>query len=384
MRSTLLRSFVFPLLFLPLFLLSALCANQPSSKGQTSFTGRVQKDRVRMRLQPHLDGHIYKELNKGDFVLVCGESDDFYAVMPPKNVPAYIFRTYVLDGAVEGSNVNVRLEPDTAAPAVCQVQSGYKIDGEVASQNNKWLKIALPEEVRFYVAKDFVTKCGDASLYREHEIKQAHVQDALQKISLVINKELQKPFSEISLGQLSAELQQLIVTCEDLPKEQQQSRELLAKMQKEYLAKGIATGKTEQSLPEIVPEKNNPPVETTANDSTPSTPNSYWVEKESLIIDDAIANGLATSADNHYANELKEGEKIVGIIKPYNSFIKNRPGDFVLVNPSTNLPIAYLYSTKVALEKRLNEEVTLIVAKRPNNNFAFPAYFVLTIQEAAK
>ena len=350
----------------------------------TSFTGKITKDRVRMRLQPNLDAYIYKELKKGDLVLVTGQVDDFYACVPPKEVQAYIFRTYVLDGQVEGSNVNVRLEPEITSPVIAQLNSGYKIKGEIASQNNKWLKIAVPEDVRFYVAKEFITQVGDAELYSKHLQQQAQMQQTLTTVTESVDKELQKPFAQISLGKYTEQLHEIVASSSEFPQEAEKARELLTRMQKEYLAKGIASGKTEETIAPIAKEKEKEtkvfieviePKQETAH----APENSSWNDREYYIIQDAISNGQVSNMDEFYSNEARVATALSGIIKPYNSFIKNRPGDFILINPKTNLPIAYLYSTKVDLSKFIGKEVSMQASSRPNNNFAFAAYFVLSV-----
>jgi hypothetical protein len=362
-------------------------------RSTSSFTGKITKDRVRMRLQPNLDSYIFKELSKGDLVLVTNEVDDFYACMPPKNVKAYIFRTYVLDGAVEGSNVNVRLEPDITSPVVAQLSSGYKIHGETAQKNNKWLEIAIPDDVRFYVAKEFIVKAGDASLYQKHLDQEKQLQSSLVTITQAVNKELEKPFGQIQLGKYAVELQK-IIDSSDFPTEAHNARELLTRMEKEYLIKGIASGKAEEAIIPFSKDKTQTVVVEVikpkeAQAAAPETPvqeltsqeNSSWNDKESFIIQDAITNGEVSSADEFYKQEIEHATTVQGIIKPYNSFIKNRPGDFILVHPKTNLPLAYLYSTKVDLSKCINKEVSMQVADRPNNHFAFPAYFVLSAKQ---
>ena len=55
-----------------------------------------------------------------------------------------------------------------------------------------------------------------------------------------------------------------------------------------------------------------------------------------------------------------------------------KPGDFVLRDG--DLPIGYLYSTQVNLDSLVGKRATLIVTPRPNNNFAFPAYYVLSVE----
>jgi hypothetical protein len=57
--------------------------------------------------------------------------------------------------------------------------------------------------------------------------------------------------------------------------------------------------------------------------------------------------------------------------------MKNKPGDYMLVSQATHAPIAYLYSTKVDLQHNVGQQVTIYGIKRPNYNFAFPAYFVV-------
>lgn len=78
----------------------------------SSFVGKITGNRVRMRLHPNLDSPIIKELNEGELLVVVGKSDDYFAILPPQNVNAYVYRTYVLDGVIEGDHVNVRMEPN--------------------------------------------------------------------------------------------------------------------------------------------------------------------------------------------------------------------------------------------------------------------------------
>ena len=112
----------------------------PQSEEQASsfeaFTGKVMGDKVRLRLQPHLDAPILREMNTGDLLIVDSESNDFFAAKPLADVKAYIFRTYVLDGLVEGTNVNVRLAPDIEAPVLTQLNTGDTVDGVISSLNN--------------------------------------------------------------------------------------------------------------------------------------------------------------------------------------------------------------------------------------------------------
>ena len=53
-------------------------------------------------------------------------------------------------------------------------------------------------------------------------------------------------------------------------------------------------------------------------------------------------------------------------------------GDYVLKDK--DLTKAYLYSTQINLQDYVGKKVTVLVTPRSNNNFAFPAYFVLSVE----
>lgn len=359
---------------------------------EEAFTGKVLKNRVRMRLQPSLDAYIFSELKRDEMILVTHQVDDFHACIPPKGLKGYVFRTYVLDNMVEGSNVNIRLEPDTTSPVIAQLNTGDMIVGVVAPQNNKWLEIELPASVRFYVAKDFVGKAGPVGLYAEHGNRQQKVRQDLVTLELQLENELQKPFSEIQLSSYANQLNQIIAENDDMPEEVNQARELTAKMQQVYLTKGltspqVASPSSEDTVPvqyfaELVTEADErEPQLATVQPITSQPTTSSWQQQEEQLINKAISSGDITSLQQFYANQQENAVEQTGTIKPYASHVKNRPGDFLLIDEKSHLPVAYLYSTTVDLQALIGKKVTLQLSERPNNHFAFPAFFVLSAKE---
>jgi hypothetical protein len=364
----------FSLLSLPLHSEEVPPPTQKSiaEKQGEAFTGQVLKNRVRMRLQPSLDAYIFSELKQGDKILVTHQVDDFYACIPPKGLKGYVFRTYVLDNTVEGSNVNIRLEPDTTAPVIAQLHTGDLITGIVAPQNSKWLEIELPASVRFYVAKEFIGKIGHVGLFAEHENRQMRVKQELIELEEALEKELQKPFSEIQLSSFAAALNQIIEENGDMPEEVDQAKALTAKMQQSYLEKGL-------TMPQTAPIVSEEPI---------AIPATKWADsalsleqQEDRLIKEAISYGKVSSPEEFYAEQRKKGIYRIGTIRPYTSHVKNRPGDFVLIDEKSELPVAYLYSTTVNLQDFIAKKVSLLLSERPNNHFAFPAFFVLSVEE---
>src|ERR1700721_4079910 len=80
------------------------------------FTGKVAANKVRLRVKPDLESHILRQINKNELLLIAGEEGDFYAVEPPKDTKAYVFRSYILDDRVEANRVNIRLKPQGDPP----------------------------------------------------------------------------------------------------------------------------------------------------------------------------------------------------------------------------------------------------------------------------
>lgn len=339
------------------------------------FTGKITKNRVRLRLQPHLDGTILKELSKEALVVVTGVEDEFYAVQPAPDAKGYVFRTYVLDGEVVGSHVNVRLEPDTNAPIVCQLNNGDKISGTPSATNNRWLEIALPESAHFYVAKEFVHRIGDAQTYFAIEKKRAELNTQLAALELALTEELQKPFREIQLQRITSELNEIISQNKEEPLLVEKAEHLVKKMQESYLEKSVAYKEVEvvevAPAPVAIHEEVVPQAPAIAAHQLPLN------DFEKALFQRALETGSVTTLDQFYAQEQRKATVLCGIIKSNTRPVKNLPGDYLLVNPKTNLPLAYLYSTKVDLSALVGKEMSLSLAQRPNNNFAYPAYFVL-------
>ncbi len=103
-----------------------------------------------------------------------------------------------------------------------------------------------------------------------------------------------------------------------------------------------------------------------------------WQPLEESMYHLWVATHGEKSIDEFYTEEQQGATTLSGIVEPYNRPVKNRPGDFIL--KMDNLPIAFLYSTRVNLEKLVGKKFNLLAAPRPNHHFAFPAYFVLDLE----
>lgn len=374
------------------------------------FTGKVVKNKVRLRIQPTMDSPVLKELNQNDLVVVVGETDDFYAVQAPAGIKGYVFRTYVLDNIVEASRVNVRLEPDLEAPVIAQMHTGDHVDGVISQRNNKWLEITPPASARFYVAKDYIDNIGDPSVMTKMEKRRDDVNILLNTTLLASQQEMQKPFPEISLDGIYSNLNKIINDYKDFPEQVARARELLSGIQDGYLQKKIVFLETktktvqddwetksnqlneqvksqQQKLSQLEQQlkRNNGVNGQNSQSKQPlppgvSTKMAAWIPAETALYQAWERSNQGKSQEAFYEEQANQSVALKGILEPYNRVIKNKPGDYLLVNQSTHLPVAYLYSTKVNLQDQVGHEVTVYGSPRDNRNFAFPAYFVLSIE----
>lgn len=398
------------------------------------FTGRITRNKVRMRLKPTLEAPILRELTRDDLLIVIGEADEFYAVKPPKDTKAYIFRTFVLDNKVEGNKVNVRLEPALEAPVIAQLHSGDSIDGVVSAQNSKWLEISPPSSTRFYVCKEYVEKIGSPKVMAQIEKRREEVNELLNLSYQTSQRELEKSFDTMNVEPVITGYNKIIREYSDFPDHSARAKELLSTLKESLLQKKIAyleektasisipsnsVASTNSSATESnsqVSENENAQKIADKNAALTSSPASKdeeidlfavalptgsnhrpdwnnlfdatlmgakmanWIPIEQALYGNWARNQEEPTYQRFYEQQMGDIVTLTGILESYSRSVKNKPGDFLLVSSATNLPIAYLYSTSVNLQDKLGHVTTVHAVKRPNNNFAFPAYFVISME----
>lgn len=343
------------------------------------FTGKITRNKVRIRLKPSLEAPILKELSHEDMVIVVGDSEEFYAVKPPPDIKGYVFRTYVLDGVVEGNRVNVRLEPDTEAPIIGQLSSGDQVKGTISPLNSKWLEIDPPESTQFFICKEYVQNIGDPSLLAILCKRRDDVNEMLLTVTEQSQAELQKPFEEIRIDSAVATLNRIISQYSDFPQQVAQAKEQLGVIQDTFLQKKLAYLESKTQYLESHKQSSDEPQQVMIESNEDIESSSPWSSVEKTFYEEWMSRHPRTSLEDYYAQQKKEALVLKGTIEPYVRSVKNKPGDFILVSNTSKLPVAYLYSTRLDLNTMTGREVTITALPRPNNDFAFPAYFVLSV-----
>jgi len=346
-----------------------------------AFTGKIIGSNVRMRTSGDLDSHIITELSKDEYVVVTGEKGDFYTVEAPADLKAYIFRGFIIDDTVEGDRVNVRLSPDRDAPIIGHYSTGHSIDGNICDDNNKWMEIDAPENTQFFIAKEYVEYAGKPELKVVQDKRKSTVTQLLESTSLLSQAEMRKAFHEIDIERVSHNYSTIINDYSDFPTFVASAKKELRTIQEDYLhrkisfleAKASNMGKSQELSGNIYE------VAYHSEDAlSPTDRMKVWEPIEEAMYLSWSSMHHAKTMDDFYTDQKLKSKAVSGILESYREPVKNKPGNFVVKD--RDITVAYVYSTHVNLEDFVGKRVNLIVSSRPNNSFAFPAYYVLEVE----
>lgn len=350
------------------------------------FTGKILGNGVRMRLSPDMESPIIQEIPKGELVVVSGEKNDFYAIDAPSDFKVYIFRSFVLDNVVEGSRVNVRLAPELNAPIVGYLNTGDRVEGVISDKNHKWLEISPPKNVHFFIAREYIDKIGGPELKTQRDAKRIEVAKLMESADLLGQSEMMKSFQEINFEKISESYNTVIRDFADFPKHAEKAKAKMLEMQEAYLQKKLAY--LESKASKMSREMAAHGIQQANLLSTPESGEAALSPKERMKVWERAEEShfLAWAASHHQKtmDDFYEDEKVVstrisGIVEAYNDVVRNKPGNYIIRD--RDMPKAYLYSTFVNLQNYVGKYVTFVVTARPNNHFAFPAYFVLDVEQ---
>ena len=343
-----------------------------------AFTGKVRAGKLRLRVNPELDGYVIKELNKGTLLSIVGEKEDFWAVEPIADTKAYIFRSFVLDNTVEGNHVNLRLEPSLEAPVIGHMNSGEHVEGTISPLNSKWLEVTPPKSIQFYVSKEYIENVGGPEVKIEYETRRSKVEELLDTTALLVKAEMRKAFSEIDAERLAHNYEVIINDFSDFSQFADQAKSELASLNETYLKRKIEYLENKANgIDEIITAEDGTD---TGKLSDPATDKmKLWDPiEESLYLTWARLNE-DRNMHEYYDEQKLNSIILTGIIESYTAAVKNKPGSYI-IRDDRDLPIGYVYSTVVNIDSLVGKKVSLTASPRPNNNFAFPAYFVYEVE----
>ena len=329
--------------------------SQPTPKAPevpfSPFTGRIKAKKVRIRLEADVDSRIIKEVQKDELISILGEKEDFWAVSPPKETKAYVFRSFVLDNVVEGNRVNVRLEPHLEAPVIAHLNSGDRLENAAISPiNGKWLEITPPEATRFYIAKEYVEYAGGPELKQQIDRKMATCQQLLDAAAVLSQAELKKPFEEMDFDRIVNSYNTVVKEYSEFTELAETARQALTNFQEAYLEKRITYLESRSVAVQPAEQEANRALAEELSEALLQITDRMiaWEPVEEVLYMGWESGNSGGSLQEFYEDQKLSAITLSGIVESYNSPVKSKPGDFILRDKE--IPIGYLYSTKINLQ----------------------------------
>ncbi|PCI77913.1 hypothetical protein COB21_02335 [Candidatus Aerophobetes bacterium] len=346
-----------------------------TKKNIQAFTAKSVGRNVRIRATADLDAQVVGELKKDDYVVVLGEKGDFYAVEPLSGTKAYIFRGFVIDGCVEGQHVNVRLAPNRDALVIGHYSTGKKIEGKVDRSSNKWLEIETPATTRFYVAKEYLKYVGNKDMKAIYDKRKEKVTALLGKANKCTLEEFQKTFQEINIEKVTDNYKTIVNDFNEFKDEVKLASNKLLDVQESYLRKKITYLESQTLQKPGISYASSKVMTQEQSTFSPADLMKMWEPVEESLFTNWASSHLSKDIRDFYAEQKRHGVELTGTIEKYRDPVFNAPGSFLLkVEGRIH---SYLYSTQVDLSQFEGKKISIKAQSRDNNNFAFPAFYVL-------
>ncbi|MDP8234918.1 MAG: SH3 domain-containing protein [Candidatus Erginobacter occultus] len=139
---------IFPLLAWILF-------SFPVLGGADTIPARVTGNNVNLRIGPSRHAEIVGQVPQGTEVRVVLTDGEWSAILPPAGTAGWIAQSYLEDGVVTGSRVNLRAGPSVAYVSLMILEEGAEVS--LLEEVDGWAKIDLPETVRLWMSSRYLS-----------------------------------------------------------------------------------------------------------------------------------------------------------------------------------------------------------------------------------
>lgn len=139
-----------------LFFLFASFFLSGAALGETGgIPARVTGSNVNLRTGPSRRAEIVGQLPRGTEVLVVLTDGEWSSIVPPEGTAGWISRSYLEDGVVTGSRVNLRAGPSVAYASLMMLGEGAEV--AVIEERDGWARIKLPDTARLWMSSRYLS-----------------------------------------------------------------------------------------------------------------------------------------------------------------------------------------------------------------------------------
>lgn len=368
------------------FIPQAKSAAVESSSTWVNFTGKVQVHCAPLRASPQAEAIAVMEVERATLLQITGKEGDFYQVLPPDGLKAYIASRYVNNHSVVGQHVNIRSRPNTESAILGQVNTGDAIKAAPLMKAPDWMELPFPADRKLYIRADLIKRVAGNESFEQLQQLRGDILKALTEAQ-TLNAEAQRQLIgdnpvQISWTQVRAcyEKAHVLASRSEAFSELAQSAD--QQLQEAFLKYQTSFSEVEQAKKahlEPSLESKEQPLDEADTYCLLTKPNA-WAKVEQLRCEQWL-HAHPEKTQEHYALD-QQGQSLVLEGTPVNFArldLRQKPGDFILMRH--DLPVAYLYSARIDLEQSKGKNHKFRVVKRDDLGFALPAYCVISIQE---
>jgi uncharacterized protein YgiM (DUF1202 family) len=202
------------------------------AQGMT-FAGVINANHVNVRAGYDTNFEILTQMDKGDKVIVNGESGGWYSIKPPLNTSCYVSADLVQikdgEGLIRGSNVNVRAGSGLQFTVLGQLNKDDSVT--IRSVEKNWVRIGAPVNCKVWVKSEFVDRYSTVEQYLNEEKRKEEARSLFRKTEGLFLAETSKENPlEMDLAPVANSFRQVILLGPDLP-EAKEARQRLREIE---------------------------------------------------------------------------------------------------------------------------------------------------------
>ncbi len=357
-----------------------------SSNAWVNFTGKVQVHCAPLRASPQSEAIAVMEVERATLLQITGKEGDFYQVLPPDGLKAYIASRYVNNQSVVGQHVNIRSRPNTESAILGQLNTGDAIKATPLMKAPDWMELPFPADRKLYIRADLTKRVAGDETFEQLQQLRGDILKALTEAQ-TLNAEAQRQLvgddlTQISWTQVRASYEKAHVLASRSEAFSELAQSADQQLQKAFLKYQASFSQAEQAKKAHL-EPSQKPTEQPSGEVDANrllTKPNAWAKVEQLRLEEWL-HAHPEKTHEHYALD-QQGQSLILEGTPVvfaRLDLRQKPGDYILMR--RDLPVAYLYSARIDLEQSKEKNHKFQVVKRDDLGFALPAYCVISIQD---
>jgi len=172
------------------------------------YYARIKNKKINVRARPSTSSEIMYQLDKGENILIIGESGDWVQFRPKDGFFAWIHKEMIEDGIVTKNNVNIRVGPSLSNSILGKLKEGDPVM-EVKTEGD-WIQIEIPRNMGFWIAKFLIKFLCPADSFQEYILNEKEAKKYFKEAEQFRKKELTKRYLDVNHDRIIKMYQEIV------------------------------------------------------------------------------------------------------------------------------------------------------------------------------